>query len=102
MKSNKYLSNITIQLLIVVHIVDSSKMLSHFLRAMSCCRSLPCPAGEAGSGRPRSRECDEEAPGATKCESGSFSSENDKTGATRGRFALGVAMDYHRGASRLI
>ncbi|ART77889.1 hypothetical protein B4U37_18435 [Sutcliffiella horikoshii] len=25
--------------------LDSSKMLTHFLRAVNSCRSLPCPAG---------------------------------------------------------
>ena len=59
-------------------------MLSHFLRAMRRFRSLPCPAGVEGPGDPTGEA--EEAPATTKSDSGSFSSEKDKTGAARGRF----------------
>ena len=49
--------------MISAHIRDPLKMLTHFLRAMYRCRSLPCPSGEAGSVRPRRRECAVEAHG---------------------------------------
>ena len=52
---------ITLKAVDFAQVVDSSKMLPHFLRAMYRCRSLPCPAGEARDGRPRRRECVEEA-----------------------------------------
>jgi hypothetical protein len=42
---------------------DSSKMLSHFLRAWADSRKLnQCPAGVRGWGDPREAEGDEEAP----------------------------------------